>query len=126
MIKFKQKGDFSNTKKFLERIKHIVKKSDLDKYGRMGVEALELATPRDSGETAKSWSYEIKIDRNRSVIEWHNTNTDEYGTPIAILLQYGHVTKSGYFLKANDFINPAMKPVFEKIGKLAWEEVHNN
>lgn len=122
MITFKQKGDFSRTKKFLERIKHVVRKSDLDKYGRMGVEALELATPRDSGETAKSWSYEIKIERDRSIIEWHNSNMTQ-GVPVVILLEYGHATESGYFVKANDFVNPAMKPVFDKIGKMAWEEV---
>lgn len=122
MIRFKQQGDFSKTRQFLERIKSTVKRSDLDKYGRMGVEALEQATPVSTGETAKSWSYQIKFERDRSIIEWHNDNMVE-GVPIVILLEYGHATQGGYFVKANDFINPAMKPIFDKIGKLAWEEV---
>ena len=122
MITFKQRGDFSATRKFLEKIKHTVGRSDLDKYGRMGVEALELATPKDTGETAKSWRYEVKIERDRCVIEWHNDNMVE-GVPVAILLEYGHATQGGYFVKANDFINPSMAPVFDKIGKMAWEEV---
>lgn len=125
MIKFKQKGDFSKTKKFLERIKHTVRKSDLDKYGRMGVEALELATPRDTGETAKSWTYKVKISSNECVIEWHNENNSN-GIPIVVLIQYGHSISGGYFVPPNDFINPAMKPVFDKIGKLAWEEVQKS
>lgn len=122
MIRFKQHGDFSRTKQFLEKVRHTVRRSDLDKYGRMGVEALEEATPKDSGETAKSWRYEIRFERDRSVIEWHNDNMID-GVPIVILLEYGHATNGGYFVKANDFINPSMKPVFDRIGKMAWEEV---
>ena len=54
MIKFRQKGDFSNLTRFLERAKNLVHISDLDRYGREGVAALASATPVDTGKTAAS------------------------------------------------------------------------
>ena len=44
MIKFRQKGDFSKLTRFLERAKHSIRISDLDKFGRQGVAALSSAT----------------------------------------------------------------------------------
>ena len=52
MITFRQKGDFSNLSRFLERAKEVIKLGDLDKYGRAGVAALSSATPVDTGKTA--------------------------------------------------------------------------
>lgn len=60
MITFRQKGDFSKLTRYLEKVKSVVKLSDLDKYGKEGVAALASATPVDTGLTASSWSYEIK------------------------------------------------------------------
>ena len=54
MIRFRQKGDFSNLNRFLERAKNVIKIGELDKYGREGVAALASATPVDSGLTADS------------------------------------------------------------------------
>lgn len=121
-ITFKSNGDFSKTKKFLEKIKQSVHAGDLNKFGRMGVDALEKATPRETGKTAKSWSYKILHEKGVYRIEWHNDNMDG-GVPIVVLLQYGHATNSGYYVRPNDFINPAMEPVFEKIAEMAWGEV---
>ena len=45
MIRFRHKGDFSRTTRFLERAKEAVRIGDLDKYGREGVAALASATP---------------------------------------------------------------------------------
>lgn len=122
MITFRQKGDFSNLSRFLERAKEAVKIGDLDKYGRAGVAALSSATPVDTGKTANSWTYEI-VRQNGSVsIEFHNTNIQK-GIPIAIILQYGHATGTGGWVEGRDYINPAIQPIFDKIAKEAWEEV---
>lgn len=120
-IKFVQKGDFRKSINFLEKIKETVDMGALNRYGEMGVKALQDATPKDTGETAKAWTYKIRHEFGRSIIEWHNTN-EENGALIAILIQYGHASGGG-FVQANDFINPAMKPVFEKIANDAWKEV---
>ena len=122
MISFRQKGDFSNLSRFLERAKETVKIGDLDKYGRAGVAALSSATPVDTGKTAASWTYAI-VRQNGSVsIEFHNTNIQK-GIPIAIILQNGHATGTGGWVEGRDYINPAIQPIFDKIAKEAWEEV---
>lgn len=123
MIEFRQKGNFSRLNGFFERTKEIFKHGELDKYGRAGVEALESATPRDTGKTAASWSYEIIHREGSASIEFHNSNLTEIGYPIAILIQYGHGTKNGGYVEGIDYINPALKPVFEDMANEAYREV---
>lgn len=122
MITFRQKGDFSKLTRFLERAKETVKLGDLDKYGRAGVAALESATPVDSGLTARSWYYKIENKNGRATISFHNSNIQN-GVPIAIILQYGHATGTGGWVEGRDYINPAIRPVFDEILNNAWREV---
>lgn len=122
MIRFKQKGDFSKSFSYMNRLKEIIHKSDFDKYGRIGVEALMKGTPVDTGKTAKSWDYEIERSSYRTTIYWTNNNINE-GVSIAVILQYGHATGWGSYVEGIDYINPVMKPVFKKIAEDAWEEV---
>ena len=116
------KGNFEKTFRFLKekRIRKLQKK--LSKYGRMGVDALREATPKDTGITADSWSYEIYIGATSARLSWINTNQNK-GLYIAVLIQYGHATRGGGYVQGIDYINPAMKPVFEKIANDAWMEV---
>ena len=124
MISFKSEGDFSKLNGFLEEVKEKIKLSNLDKYGRQGVLALRSATPKDTGKTADSWDYKI-IRNNESVsISFYNTNIQN-GMQIAILLQYGHATKNGGWVEGRDYINHAIRPLFDKIAEDAWREVDN-
>lgn len=122
MISFKQKGDFSKLNNFLERIKGVVKMSNLDKYGEEGVKLLSNMTPKDSGKTASSWYYKIKRDNNSATISFLNSNIND-GVPIAIILQYGHGTNNGGWVEGIDYINPTIQPFFNKIADEAWREV---
>lgn len=122
MITIKAKGNFSKSYKFFEKCKEIVKLGDFDKYGKRGVEALKNATPIDTGKTADSWNYEIEHTSKGVNLIWTNSNQNE-GVPIAIILQYGHATGSGVFVQGIDYINPALKPVFESIADEVWKEV---
>ena len=122
MITFKQKGDFSNLTRFLERAKNVVKLGDLDRYGREGVEALKSATPFDTGLTADSWYYKVENQSGRASISFFNSNIQN-GVPIAIILQYGHATGNGGWVQGRDYINPAIQPIFDKIANDAWREV---
>ena len=122
MIKFRQKGDFSKLTHYLEKVKEIVKLGDLDKYGREGVAALASATPVDTGLTASSWRYEIQHGNDSVSITFYNDNIQN-GVPIAIILQYGHGTRNGGYVQGIDYINPAIKPIFDKITEDAWKEV---
>jgi len=42
---------------------------------------------------------------------------------VVILLQYGHGTGTGGYVRGRDFINPAIKPVFDKIANDVWKAV---
>ena len=122
MISFRQKGDFSKTKRYFERVKAAAHLSILDKYGREGVAALASATPTETGKTASSWFYEISHDKGSATITFSNSNINK-GVPIAIILQYGHGTGTGGWVEGRDYINPAIQPIFDKIANEAWKEV---
>ena len=122
MIKFRHKGDFSKTTRFLERAKETVRLGDFDKYGREGVAALASATPIDSGQTANSWYYKIEHSGGSVTISFYNTHFNK-GVPIAIILQYGHGTANGGWVQGRDYINPAIQPIFDTMANEAWREV---
>lgn len=122
MITFSNKGSFNKTFAFMKRNRKI-DLHDLDKYGQMGVEALQKATPKDTGKTADSWYYDIVYENGRISIEWNNSNVVNDWCNIAIILQFGHATGTGGWVEGIDYINPALRPVFDKIAKGAWEEV---
>ena len=122
MIRFRHKGDFSKSIRFLEKAKEVVHLGDLDQFGRAGVAALASATPVDSGDTATSWYYEITNKNNVVTISFHNSNIQN-GVPIAIILQYGHGTGTGGGVQGRDYINPAIQPIFDQIANYAWKEV---
>lgn len=122
MVKFRHKGDFSKLTSYFEKVKRVVRLSDLDKYGREGVAALASATPKETGLTASSWYYEITNTDGSVSINFHNSNIQN-GVPIAIILQYGHGTRNGGWVQGRDYINPAIQPIFDKIANNAWGEV---
>ena len=122
MIQFQQKGDLSRTIRFLKNAKETTHIIDLNQYGREGVAALASATPIDSGLTAGSWSYQIKRSNGCITLSFHNSNIQN-GVPIAIILQYGHATRNGGWVQGRDYINPALRPVFDRLANNAWKEV---
>ena len=122
MLRFNHKGDFSKTTKFIKGAKKAIQLEDLDKFGQEGVSALASATPVDTGRTADSWYYKIVIKNGSVIISFYNSNIQN-GVPIAIILQYGHGTRNGGWVQGRDYINPAIRPIFDKIANHAWEEV---
>lgn len=124
MIVLSSKGDFSKATRYFERLKETAKLGVLDKYGRDGVAALSSATPVETGLTANSWTYKIQLSESSASIEFHNSNINN-GVPIAIILQYGHGTGTGGWVEGRDYINPAIRPVFDKIVEDLWKEVTN-
>lgn len=125
MIKFKQKGNFKKTEAFFKKIGEGDYKKGLQYYGEAGVSALNEATPKDTGKTAASWNYSIEETSEGLVISWNNTNIVE-GYNIAVLIQQGHGTGTGYYVRGVDYINPALEPIFDLIGKNLWMEVTQN
>ena len=121
MISLTSKGDFRKTEKFMKNARTKKLMSSLKQYGEPRVPVLMVATPLDTGRTASSWRYEIKVENNCIRLVFHNDNIQN-GVPIAIILQYGHGTGTGGWVEGRDYINPAIQPVFDKIANSAWKE----
>jgi hypothetical protein len=124
MISINHSGNFNKTEKFFKSGLTSDYVRVLEKYAREGVIALASATPVKSGITANSWGYEINTHKGGATITWTNSNVKD-GVPVVILLQYGHATRDGGYINGLDFINPAMRPIFEKIANDISREVAN-
>lgn len=115
-------GDVSKTQRFLSKLAKLNIIERLKAYGSMGVDALAAATPKDSGKTSGSWGYEVKQSGKTYSIVWTNTNVVN-GVPIAVILQYGHGTGTGGYVKGRDYINPAIQPIMDRIAEDVWKVV---
>ena len=123
-IKLVCTGSFNKTEKFLKKAHEASKtiNSTLTKYGEKGVAALQAATPIRTGETASSWYYKIEKSGSRITLSFFNSNVNK-GVPIAIILQYGHGTNNGGWVQGRDYINPALRPIFDEMVQAIWKEV---
>lgn len=123
MFEVKSSGSFKNTENFLRNVSGGRLYSDLERYGRMGADVLSKNTPNDTGETATSWGYEIiREPPNRYGIIWTNDNVND-GVNVAVIIQYGHGTGTGGYVEGIDYINPALRPVFDAIAEDVWKKV---
>lgn len=126
LISIHSKGSFKNTEGFFTKMISRRYAKVLAKYGEMGVSLLAANTPVDTGKTAASWSYEV-IDDDRGVsVIWKNSNVQKGYANVALLLQYGHATGTGGYVRGIDYINPALQPIFDKMAQAAWEEVKSS
>lgn len=122
MISFESKGSLKNTEAFLQKLQKLDIRQIIEPYAQMGVDALENATPTETGRAAGSWGYVIEASAGKCTISWTNNDVED-GFPVAIMLQYGHGTGTGGYVQGRDYINPALAPVFEKISEAVWKAV---
>ena len=121
-IVIKHYGSFRNTERLFQKLNRFEISNVLDKYGQKGVAALSSATPIDSGETASSWGYMVERKGTSYSITWTNNNIND-GVNIALILQTGHGTGTGGYVQGRDYINPALRPIFDEMAEEAWQEV---
>ena len=122
MITIESQGEWKLTRNWFDRMTKLDLALIMNQFGKEGVSALAAATPSRSGLTSKSWNYEITRKGNNWKITWTNSNVNK-GANIAVLIQYGHGTRNGGYVVGRDYINPAIRPVFDKIAQKAWKEV---
>lgn len=122
MIEFTVSGSFNKTDAFLKRVQKVNIPGILESCGRLGVDALSRATPIDSGQAAHSWGFEVSSSGGVYEIVWTNSDV-ENGFPVVIMLQYGHGTGTGGYIAGRDFINPAIRPIFDQIADKVWRAV---
>lgn len=122
MISFSVSGSTKRTEDFLRKLAKGDIYQGIESLAREGVAALASATPIDSGLAANSWGFEISRSRSSLTITWTNSDV-ESGFPVAIMLQYGYSTGTGGYVAGQDYINPAIKPVFDRIVDKVWKAV---
>lgn len=122
MISAVSSGSFANTESFLRAMSKLDISSILERNARLGVDALSAATPAESGLAASSWGYEISRRGGAYSITWTNSDV-ENGFPVAIMLQYGYATGTGGYVQGRNYINPAIRPIFDKIADEVWKAV---
>lgn len=122
MIEMKFEGDV-NLSKWLSQVKNKNLRDVLATAGSRGVAALRANTPVGTGKTARSWAYKVKQTKRGVKIVWYNTNIVSK-VPIAIILQYGHGTRQGGYVQGKDYINPAMKPIFDEIDRMVGRAIN--
>lgn len=122
MITFEHSGSFKSTESFLNNASKSNIKSILNSYGQEGVNALTSAVPKDSGLAASSWYYKVSQTKRRITITWFNRDVEK-GFPVAVMLQYGYGTGTGGYVQGRDYINPAIKPIFDQIADKVWKAV---
>lgn len=124
MIGVKVSGSFSKTESYLKKLRNSDAKviKVLNKYGKIGVEKLSIATPVNTGLTASSWYYKIETKNGSHRLLFCNSNIQN-GIPIAIILDTGHATRNGGWVQGRNYIYPTLTPIFEKIAKEVWQEV---
>lgn len=125
MFSVTHKGNFNNLERFLKKNEKIDVDHYLEKFGQAGVEALAKATPKDTGLTSESWYYTIEKMKDETRITWCNSNVVDDWYNVAIGIQYGHGTASGVYVQGIDYINPAMRTIFDELAEQIWEEVKN-
>lgn len=122
-VRYKVTQRGSDTGRWLNRLSRKEYFKVLDSCAKAGVEALRNNTPIRTGKSAASWSYQIEQGSTTTTIAWYNSNVTRDGEPIVILLQMGHGTGTGGYVVGRDFINPAMKQVFDDIENKVWKVV---
>ena len=115
-------ASFDKTTAWLHRIQKLDIGAVVQAGAQRGVRALAQATPKDSSLAAASWGVQVKRSNNSTTITWTNSDV-ENGFPVVIMLQYGHGTGTGGYVQGIDFINPAIRPIFDEIAQSVWKAV---
>ena len=124
-VKLKVHGKLEKTRRFLKKNTKTHNRKIFEECGQLGVEALAEATPKRTGQTAASWRYVIVENdySNTFTLYWTNDNKTSRGDSIVIMLQYGHGTGTGGYVRGRDYINPAIQPIFDLIADRVWKAV---
>lgn len=121
-MSFVSRGSTQHMESFLNSMQRMDVRGILEPLAQEGVAALAAATPVDTGLAASSWGYEIDVSAGSTKITWTNSDI-ENGFPVAIMLQYGHGTGNGGYVQGRDYINPAIRPIFDGIADAVWKVV---
>ena len=125
-IKFEVTGNFDNLTSWLNKAgSNQQASSALNDIGKAGVTALANKTPVNTGETAASWAYDVKVGRSESEVSWYNTGHPSVSGNIAVMLHTGYVTGTGGYVPPRPYITSAMEPIYSEASNRLMEAISN-
>lgn len=87
-------------------------KGHMKKYGQKGVDSLEKATPKRTGETAGGWYYEVlETKPGEWTLTFGNSSHPESPLNIATLIDRGHYTRTHGYVPPYPFIYQALSGI---------------
>ena len=105
-------GSFNNLESFLKRTVKNSSKQEVVELAEAIVSKLRQDTPKRSGKTASSWSYNISNSSNGFVIEIVNTNNNG-SVNVARIIHFGHGTGTGGYVPPQPCITTAIDSVYK-------------
>lgn len=125
MIQIKHRGSFKKTERFFNKMIRRDYLNVMEKYAELGLAVLREATPEDTGKTKAGWNYIIEEkEKGKVTIAYTNSSMND-GVSIVLLLMYGHGTQDGGYVQGEDFVHPAIRPVFRELVDKIWKEVNS-
>ena len=116
------RGSWRKTEAYLDYLFRLDISQILYRHGGRGVGALNAATPKYTGLASSSWEFKVTKIQELYKLEFFNTDI-EGGASVVLLIQYGHGMPNGGYVQGQDFINPAIQPIFDQIEMDIWREV---
>lgn len=106
-------SNFDKTTLWLQKQQTRTPVKSLEHLGSQVVNALQVATPRKSGQTANGWKYRIEKTKYGWQLYWLNDSHPETQANIAKLINYGHATRNGGYVPPYPFIAPAVNGLID-------------
>lgn len=121
-IKLTSKGNFNKTKSFLKNISYVPSFDTLYKVAEETITKLKNASPTD--ELKNGWSYEIERNKKHTALYFNNSVLTKNGENLAIIIDNGHVSKTGKWVPGFNYIEPIVDEAYKDIIKYTKEEIN--
>lgn len=119
-------GSFDKTREWLARLgQDDLTINTMEAMGQAGVDNLAATTPKDTGQTAAGWGYDLTVRMNQSELSWYNTAHPHVSGNLARMLYTGYSTGTGGYVPPRDYITPAMEPIYKDATYKVVEAIMN-
>lgn len=122
-VSFQQSGNFSDTLAWLAKVSKPIQPSVIHQIARDGEVALSKNTPKDTGETASSWTSDITTRGNVLEVAWRNHAHPQSRLNVAKLIDLGHGTRNGGYVPPRPYIKQSMESVWKKVDNVVMKEL---
>lgn len=119
-------GNFSNLERWATKMSTEDFTSVLKSAAQLGKSEFIKNTPVESGKSANAWDYKIEKTSTGASLEYSNSNVTKNGVPVVILINYGHGTGTGGYIRPIPFIQNVVKSIEEQISKDVEKRIISN